>query len=380
MLIANISYIGWLHTIACLSALPSGAYVLAARKGTRRHRFWGWWYVGAMVTLSLSSFFVYRFDLALPQMRPASGTFGLFHGFAVLTLASVGVAVIGAIRQRRSAPWAHVHAQAMLGSYYGLVGGLINEMFARIVPLRDLALHMSPHAGNITRTVLVGMTQSAAMMAWLVFAAIFFGQIARRRRAPRAVFTIGHPMRYSGGAFLIATGAGIVIGALAGGGSFLGWGVLLGMICGAIAMIRTRPSVARVWGTPSRRQTHFMLLAVGLEFGLFFLLGASGFFRHQPRDMAWEAALAIVGAHFLVMRGSHGPLMTWLGLAVLAWLGIGATLHLPLPLMAAGDGLIKLGFGLAMAEPLLFAGQTPSLARTSEGVAPSSRRLASVTA
>jgi hypothetical protein len=57
--------------------------------------------------------------------------------------------------------------------------------------------------------------------------------------------------------------------------------------------------------------------------------------------------------------------------------------QLPLPLLAIGDGLLKMGFGLAMAEPLLtVAGkaQRPTLARISEGVAPASRSEASVTA
>lgn len=378
MLLSNISPIGWLHTLACLIALASGIYVLAAPKGTRRHRRIGWWYVGAMAVLNLSVFFVYRFDI-LPGHKPSSGTFGIFHGFAVLALASVVLAVIGAVRQRRSSVWAQVHAQAMLGSYYGLIGGLINEMFARIVPLRELALRGTPEAGTITRTALVGMMQSTAMVVWLIFAAIFFVQVGRRRRVPRGVFTIGHPMRYSGGAFLIWMGLCILAAALARSGAYLGWGVVVGMLGGAIVMIHARRLAASLWGTPSPRQMRFMLAAIGSEFALFFLLGATGFFQHQPATVIWETALGIVGAHFLIMRGSHGPLMTWLGLSVLAWLGVGHLLHLSVQLTAAGDGLLKLGFGGVMARPLLLALQSPDRLRMSDGVAPPSRNEASVT-
>lgn len=42
--------------------------------------------------------------------------------------------------------------------------------------------------------------------------------------------------------------------------------------------------------------------------------------------------------------------------------------------------LLKLGFGFAMDEPLLFVDQSASLVRTSDGVAPDSRNAAKVTA
>ena len=381
MMLSNISAIGWLHTGACLIALVTGLYVLMARKGTRRHRQLGWWYVGSMLVLNLSVFVIYRFDSALgrPQ-HTGPGIFSIFHWFAVLALASTLLAVFAAIRQRGSRGWAHAHAQAMLGSYYGLVGGLINEMFARVLPLRALALHLSPHAANITQTMLVRMTQTASMLVWLGFALYFAIAVARRHRAPRAdSFTMGHPMRYSGGAFLMCIGTGLLLGAFYRSGAGLGWGLILGAALGAFALLRARRAAAPFWGAASRPQIRIMLLAVGGEMLAFFLLGASGFFQVTSPAMAWETALTIVGVHFLVMRWSHGPLMLRLGLCVLAWLGIGHALHLPLPLMAVGDGLIKLVFGFIMFEPLLVALQSASMARTSEGVAPDARNSVSVT-
>jgi len=382
MLISNISLIGWLHTLACLIALATGAYVLTARKGTRLHRRLGWWYAGSMLVLNLSVMVIYRFDIVpgrVPQV--GAGHFGIFHWFAVIALASVAVAIFAALRQRRSAVWAHVHAQAMLGSYYGLIGGLINEMFARILPLRDLALKITPHAGNVTRTSLVGGAQGLAMLAWFALAAVFFVQVARAHRRPDpGAFTIGYPLRYAGGAFLICVGTCILISAFVQGGAFLGWGVVSGMVLGGFVLAKARKAVAPIWGTPSRAQTQVMAVAIGAEIAVFFLLGSFGFFQAMPRTVIWATVLAVVGAHFLIMRWSHGPMMTWLGLSVLAWLGAGMALHLPLPLIAIGDGLLKLGFGFAMAEPLFHAVQSSSRARMSDGVAPASRKAASVTA
>ncbi|GEM_PF-978115 len=378
MLISNISLIGWLHTIACLIALSAGAYLLAARKGTRRHRRLGWWYAGAMLMLNLSVFFIYRFDVVPGTGQAGPGHFGLFHWFAVIALASVALALFAASRQRGSATWGHVHAQAMLGSYYGLIGGLVNEMFARILPLRTLALQWTPHAANVTRTALVGMAQIAAMLLWFGLVAVFFFQVARRhRRIDPDAFTIGHPLRYGGGVFAACVGIGGIIGAFT---NYLGWGFILGAAAGFFLAARVRRLVAPVWGTPSAQQNKIRTIALGLEIAIFMLLGSSGFFQSVPRPVAWETNIVVVGTYFLLLRGSHGPMMTWLGLSVLAWLGVGMTLHLPLPLIAIGDGLLKLGFGFAMAEPMLFAVQSSSRALMSEGVAPDSRNAASVTA
>jgi len=212
-----------------------------------------------------------------------------------------------------------------------------------------------------------------------MLALVFFLQVMRRHRVKTEIFTVGYPMRYSGGVFLVCVGLGIIAGGLWHGGQALALFFVVSAGIGFVLLIRTRRLVAPIWGTPSPRQTRFMLAAIGSEFALFFLLGASGFFQHQSAAMVWETALGIVGLHFLIMRGSHGPLMTWLALSVLAWLGVGHLLHLSLQVTAVGDGLLKLGFGGIMARPLLPALQSASRLRTSDGVAPLSRNEASVT-
>lgn len=349
MMIANISVMGWLHTLACMVALAAGAYVMVARKGTRSHRRWGWWYAGAMMVQAVTIMAVYRFDL-IPGHKPAAHTFGIFHGMALASFGAVALSIFAATRQRKLV-WAHIHAQAMLASFYLLVSGLINEMMVRVLPLRALAMTLSPHAANPATTMLTRCTQSGFLMAWLVLHLWFIIKVNRDRRpAPR---TIGYPMRYSGGLFVAVVGVGILIGALTGQ---MGYGIIGGFIVGFVAARRSTALVAPRWGRPSLNQMRVMILAIGLEATLFATFGASGFLAHASRAQGWEFTLAVVGFHFIVMRYSHGPTMLALAAAVLGWIGIGMLwLHLPLQVLAIGDGLIKLVIGSWMAWPLLAA-------------------------
>lgn len=348
MLLTGISLLGWVHTIACLVAIFAGAYVLCAPKGTRRHRYWGWWYAGSMLVQNISIMAVYRFDIH-PGKSPQIGPhiFGIFHGMALAALAAVVLAIFAASRQKRLL-WAHVHVQAMLFSYYLLIGGLINEMFVRITVLRNFAMTLSPHAGNPVNTVLAREAQTGGMVIWLVLA-LWFAIKVMRERAPKSV-TIGYPLRYSGGLLAACAGIGIIAGGLLGSP---GYGLIAGMAAGFIVARRAAAIVRPRWGRPSVTQLRVLVGVIGLEMTIFSLLGASGTFAHTAHGAMFEITLAVVGLHFLPMRWSHGPLMPLLGVAVLMWLGAGVTMHLPLPAIAAGDGLLKLGFGAAMAWPLM---------------------------
>ena len=354
MLLTGISLLGWVHTIACIIAIITGAYILWARKGTRRHRTWGWWYVGSMVVLNISIMTIYRFDIR-PGKPPQVGPyiFGIFHGMALVTFAAVALAVFAARRQKASMAWAHAHAQAMLFSYYLLIGGLINEMLVRITALRNFALALSPHAGNPANTLLAREAQTADMVIWLVLALWFAIKVTRERAANPV--TIGYPLRYNGGLLVACAGIGIVIGGLLGSP---GYGLIAGMGAGVVVARRAAVYVRPRWGRPSMTQLRVLVSVIGLEMTIFSLLGASGAFAHMAHGMMFEIALAVVGFHFLPMRWSHGPLMPLLGTAVLVWLGAGVATHLPLPVIAAGDGLLKLGFGTAMAWPLMKSATT----------------------
>ena len=349
MLIANISFFGWLHSIACVIALIAGTYVMIARKGTRRHRLLGWWYAGAMMVQAITIMAVYRFDVLLgrpPKVGPH--IFGVFHWMAIATSVAVALAIFAATRQRRSIVWAHVHAQAMLFSYFLLVGGLINEAVVRITLLRELAMVISPHAPNPAASLLTGEAQTGWTMIWLALALWSFLKVGRDR-APKPV-TVGYPLRYSGGLFVACVGAGILLGAIT---NIMNWCLLGGFVLGFIASRRSASLVRERWGRPSLAQLRVLVFAIGLEFTLFAIMGRSGFFLHMPREIVWQTTLVIVALHFLIMRFSHGPLILALGAVVLGWLEVGQLLHLPVQVMAAGDGMIKLAFGLVMAWPLL---------------------------
>jgi uncharacterized membrane protein len=183
MLVSNISVIGWLHSAACTLALLVGAMNIMLTKGTPRHRRAGRLYVYAMLVANLSAFGVYHFDIA--HFRPftaGANTFGIFHWEAVFTLLVLGLGVYAAPRQNR-AIWAYTHPIAMLLTYYMLIGGLINELFVRVLPLRAFAMAHAPHATNLVGSPVVGMTQAAAMMLFLAMILYFVIKTMLHRRS-----------------------------------------------------------------------------------------------------------------------------------------------------------------------------------------------------
>jgi uncharacterized membrane protein len=186
MHINDISTIGWLHSAACVIAFFAGAHNLVAEKGTARHRAIGLAYFWSMIALNLSSLVIFRFDIA--SFRPFMAgphVFGLFHWFAVITLVFVLVGRFAAARQDRAA-WAYTHPVAMILSYYMLIGGAINEAFARIDVLHAMALR-STHAvnGHAVGAPLIGLVQSAAMAAAFILILYFTARVALYRRAQR---------------------------------------------------------------------------------------------------------------------------------------------------------------------------------------------------
>ena len=169
MRLMDISILGWIHTIACIVALPGGLAVLALRKGTPRHRRWGKAYVVAMVIGSVTSLGLYA---PIAGIEPG---FNRFHWLALATLAALAVAYVGARRQHK-ALWAYLHPAGMVISYYMLIGALINEALARA----DL---LQVYAG----TRVAGLTQAANMMLFLGVLGYFAVRVAVRRTRQRPV-------------------------------------------------------------------------------------------------------------------------------------------------------------------------------------------------
>jgi uncharacterized membrane protein len=180
----NVGFIGWIHTMACMIALATGAVQLVARKGTPTHKTIGRWYFFAMLIANVSVFAIYKFDIRFAPVAVGPGIFGLFHWMAVTTLAALLLGLFAASRQKY-AVWAYVHPAAMLFTYYMLVGGLINEAFVRVPFLHDIAQAQIARAANTSQAPIVGQTQFAAMVFFIGLLVWFMVRVARYRRRMR---------------------------------------------------------------------------------------------------------------------------------------------------------------------------------------------------
>ena len=104
----------------------------------------------------------------------------MFHWMAIATLIFIGLGYWAA-RNQRTALGAYGHPVMMILSFYMLIGGAINEAFARIGMLRDAALAGSPWAHHYLQTRLLGMSQSSALLLALVMLIWAAVRVARSR-------------------------------------------------------------------------------------------------------------------------------------------------------------------------------------------------------
>jgi uncharacterized membrane protein len=123
--------LGWTHSATAAFALASGAAVLLATKGTRRHRQLGWVYVTSMVALNGTALLIYRLF----------GGFGPFHAFAILSLITVVAGAAAAVQARRFRGIRALdsrtralerHYAWMTWSYVGLVAAALSEGATRL--------------------------------------------------------------------------------------------------------------------------------------------------------------------------------------------------------------------------------------------------------
>jgi uncharacterized membrane protein len=181
MRIADVSIIGWIHTISCIAALVFGAMNLLAAKGTPRHKFRGLGYTISMVVAMGLSLLIYRFDIPLVRgARPGPHVFGLFHWFTVFALFFTLLGYFAASRQSRGF-WAYTHPIAMTLSYYLLIGGLINELFARVNLLRPYSFDLI-NGRPVFPSHTVQMTHFANELAFLLILILFCVKVWLYRR------------------------------------------------------------------------------------------------------------------------------------------------------------------------------------------------------
>jgi len=183
----GVSLIGWVHAIASAVALLAGGWNILATKGTGRHRFRGRLYVWSLIVANVLVFFIYRFDLDMTHgFKPGPGIFGAFHWLAVATLFFTLWGNYASSRQEK-AFWAYSHPVAMVLSYYLLLGGLVNELFARVLVLRRLGGFGSPANG---------LSQTAVQIATVVLLVLFALKVRRYRRANRGPAPPGNRLRH----------------------------------------------------------------------------------------------------------------------------------------------------------------------------------------
>ncbi|OAI44328.1 hypothetical protein AYO42_00855 [Rhizomicrobium sp. SCGC AG-212-E05] len=159
-------------------------------------------------------------------------------------------------------------------------------------------------------------------------------------------------MQPGGGIFLICVGIGLVYGALLQGDAIL-LGLQIGFCAGVVGIIAAIITAKGLFGRPTALHRFVVLAAIALELAAFAILARSGFLSGDQTATKWSVALLIVALHFIVMRWSHGPLMLWLALTSILWIGLAYLSHFSLPALIAGDGLLKIVFGIVMAAPLL---------------------------
>ena len=82
-----------------------------------------------MIGLNLTAFGIYRLF----------GEFGVFHWFAVGSLATISGGLIPALLRRRIKHWIHFHYHFMAWSYVGLLAATSNEAFVHIPLLNEQA-------------------------------------------------------------------------------------------------------------------------------------------------------------------------------------------------------------------------------------------------
>ncbi len=177
MRLFDISVLGWIHSAACMVALIAAPFVFALRKGTRRHRTLGYWYVGSMVIANVT---------ALGLFAPIEGlpAFNMFHWMAIATLLFIGLGVWAA-RNQRAWLGAYGHPVMMVLSFYMLAGGAVNEAFSRIGALREAAMAGSPWAHTIAQTRMLGMAQGSTMLLAFVMMVWLVAGVARTRARRR---------------------------------------------------------------------------------------------------------------------------------------------------------------------------------------------------
>ncbi|HMH64188.1 MAG TPA: DUF2306 domain-containing protein [Rhizomicrobium sp.] len=139
--------LAYLHVAAALIALLSGLFVVFWRKGKALHRLLGIVYVFAMLQTNVSALMIYHL----------TGRFGLFHVFALLSMAYTLAGLAMPILRRQG--WLNAHVQWMSWSYLSLLAASLNELLIR------LPLHVNTPPCIFAVGAILGLSVLAAGLA-----------------------------------------------------------------------------------------------------------------------------------------------------------------------------------------------------------------------
>ena len=110
----------WAHFLTAAAAVVLGLVNLASAKGTPRHRFIGWCWMGVMTFVTVSSFWIRELN---------DGDFSWIHLLTIWTMISMAAAILSIRRGRVRA-----HALFMAGTMIGaLVAGGLAMMPGRFI-------------------------------------------------------------------------------------------------------------------------------------------------------------------------------------------------------------------------------------------------------
>ena len=149
-----MSTIATAHVAFGFASLALGGVTVVRRKGTTSHRLTGHAYYLAMLGLNATAFQIY--DLF--------GSFGVFHWAAVVSLATLMVAMVIVLLRRPRRTWKFHHGYFMLYSYVGLLCATAAEIAVRVPPLfhtDSISLYVAVTAGGAS--MLVFLVGSAAV-------------------------------------------------------------------------------------------------------------------------------------------------------------------------------------------------------------------------
>jgi hypothetical protein len=162
---------------------------------------------------------------------------------------------------------------------------------------------------------------------------------------------VRYPMARRGGLFLVLIGAGLIAAIALSGNALVSYPVFFAGL--GLATLSLLASGRLSDGRPTRAQLLALAAAIALEAVLFAL-----FPRLLPQGTSeavrWLWVLMIVGAHFLPMAVSFGPLFLLLGGACISNAALGLLLpEAPFELFGLVDGALKLfvGVGSLLARP-----------------------------